>query len=210
MTCNLCSQNHDVMRYADLSDEQLVARCAAGDRSALAAIYDRYATLVFSLVVRILGEGMAAEEATQDTFMALGRRAGDYSAERGRLLSWLLTIARNRAIDELRRGRTRADAVEWSNAGPNQPGLEDTSLPRVYVRRALALLPGAQREVLELAYYGGMTQQEIAEYLSVPLGTVKTRMRLGLQRLRTALDELAPAADVETKSAVHPTNDSPT
>ena len=91
------------MAYLNLSDEELVARCARGEREALAALYDRYATLVFSLVSRMLGGGMTAEEVTQDSFVLLWRRADQFSPERGRVLSWLMTIARNRAIDELRR-----------------------------------------------------------------------------------------------------------
>jgi len=136
------------MNYADLSDEDLVKRCAADDRVALATIYNRYGTLVFSLVVRILGEGMAAEEVTQDAFMSLWRRADQFSVERGRLLSWLLTIARNRAIDELRRGRLSADQTELADQVTYQPGLEEVSLRRVQVRRALGLLPPLQLKSL--------------------------------------------------------------
>lgn len=177
------------MGYSNLSDEELVASCARGERAALSALYDRYATLVFSLVNRMLGRGMVAEEVTQDTFVLLWRRASQFAPERGRVLPWLLTIARNRAIDELRRRQTGPEQVELVDAADGYPGLEDLSLQRIQMRRALAQLPAAQREALELAYYGGMTQQEVAEYLGLPLGTIKTRMRIGLQRLRDLLKE---------------------
>ncbi|MFN8470688.1 MAG: sigma-70 family RNA polymerase sigma factor [Anaerolineae bacterium] len=177
------------MAYSNLSDEELVARCAKGEREALAALYDRYATPVYSLVNRMLGGGMTAEEVAQDTFVLLWRRADQFAPERGRVLSWLLTIARNRAIDELRRRQTGPDEVELVDAAGGYPGLEDLSLQRIQMRRALAQLPDAQRQALELAYYGGMTQQEVAEHLGLPLGTIKTRMRMGLQRLRDLLQE---------------------
>lgn len=188
-----------------LTDEELVHRCAAGDRHALAMLYDRYGVLVFSLVVRVLGEGMTAEEVTQDAFLSLWRRSADYAVERGRVLPWLLTIARNRAIDELRRRRVAVDVVEMSDQASLQPGLEDVALRRLHVRRALGELPAAQREVLELAYYGGMTQQEIAAHLRTPLGTIKTRMRLGLQRLRAFMED-APVAG-QYRQAIHPGDD---
>ncbi|MFN8481660.1 MAG: sigma-70 family RNA polymerase sigma factor [Anaerolineae bacterium] len=177
------------MAYLNLSDEELVARCARGEREALAALYDRYATLVFSLVSRMLGGGMTAEEVTQDSFVLLWRRADQFSPERGRVLSWLMTIARNRAIDELRRRQAAPEQVELVDAAAGYPGMEELSLQRMQMRRALAQLPEAQREALELAYYGGMTQQEVAEHLGLPLGTIKTRMRMGLQRLRDVLQE---------------------
>jgi RNA polymerase sigma-70 factor (ECF subfamily) len=195
------------MNYDALSDEELVARISERDRLALTAIYNRYGTLVFSLVVRILGEGMAAEEATQDAFLALWRRADHYSVERGRLLSWLLTIARNRAIDELRRHRGLIETSELPEQAPDQPGLEEVSLRRVQVRRALAALPKLQRQVIDLAYFSGMTQQEIADYLRTPLGTIKTRMRLGLQRLRLLLEEEEEAVEGDVAPAVHPMAD---
>ncbi|MCW5882865.1 MAG: sigma-70 family RNA polymerase sigma factor, partial [Anaerolineae bacterium] len=132
------------------TDEELVQRCAAGDRAALGAIYDRYGVLVFSLVVRILGEGMAAEEVTQDAFLAVWRRSGDYSPQRGRVLPWLLTIARNRAVDELRRRRVTSTHVELPDELALQSGLEDVALSRIQIRRALAELPAAQRQALEL------------------------------------------------------------
>ena len=196
------------MTYDTLSDEELVARIATRDRLALDAIYNRYATLVFSLSVRILGEGMAAEEVTQDAFMSLWRRADHYSVERGRLLAWLLTIARNRAIDELRRHRNLAEQVELPEQARDEPDLEETSLRRVQIRRALVALPQLQRQAIELAYYSGMTQQEIADYLQTPLGTIKTRMRLGLQRLRELLGSgEALGEDIPTR--IHPIGDPP-
>ncbi len=177
------------MAYIDFSDDELMTRCAQGEREALAVLYDRYATLVFSLVTRMLGAGMTAEEVTQDVFMLVWRRADQFSAERGRLLPWLLTIARNRAIDEMRRKHAGPAEVELMDAADGYPGLEELTLQRIQMRKALAQLPEAQREALELAYYSGMTQQEVAEHLGLPLGTIKTRMRMGLQRLRALLQE---------------------
>ncbi|MCW5848699.1 MAG: sigma-70 family RNA polymerase sigma factor [Anaerolineae bacterium] len=197
------------MNYDALSDEELVARMVTRDRLALDAIYNRYATLVFSLSVRILSEGMAAEEVTQDAFLSLWRRADHYSVERGRLLSWLLTIARNRAIDELRRHRNIAEQVELPDQARDEPDLEEVSLRRVQIRRALAVLPHLQRQAIELAYYGGMTQQEVADYLQTPLGTIKTRMRLGLQRLRDLL-QTGETLGEDVASPMHPMGDSPT
>ena len=197
----------DFMADPPPTDEELVQRCAAGDRMALGALYDRYGILVFSLVVRILGEGMAAEEVTQDAFLSVWRRGADYSPQRGRVLPWLLTIARNRAVDELRRRRVTSTHVELPDELALQSGLEDVALSRIQIRRALAELPAAQRQALELAYYNGMTQQEIAEFLQTPLGTIKTRMRLGLQRLRTALDEGATASTRESGPVMHPESD---
>ncbi len=197
------------MNYDTLSDEELVARVVSRDRLALDTIYNRYGTLVFSLSVRMLGEGMAAEEVTQDAFLSLWRRADHYSVERGRLLSWLLTIARNRAIDELRRHRNLAEQVELPEQAGDEPDLEEVALRRVQIRRALALLPQLQRQAIELAYYSGMTQQEIADHLQTPLGTVKTRMRLGLQRLREIL-EAGERLNQDVPSPMHPMGDPPT
>lgn len=181
------------MNYTALSDETLVRLVATGDRDALGTLYDRYSRLVFSLVVRVVGEGMAAEEVTQDTFMGVWRGAASFQPERGQFSSWLLAIARNRAIDELRRGRGRpltdseplTVATNWSDGMSGT--LEEISLRRLVIRRALAELPDVQRQAVELAYFYGMTHHEIADHLDEPLGTIKTRIRLGMQRLRAVL-----------------------
>ena len=183
------------MNYDALSDEELVARMVTRDRLALDAIYNRYATLVFSLSVRILSEGMAAEEVTQDAFLSLWRRADHYSVERGRLLSWLLTIARSRALDSLRR-EDEADAhpepetlagAEVAQEGDPQDLLAASQRNRA-LHAALETLDALPRQLLALAFFRGLTHEEIAAQTALPLGTVKSRVRLALNRLRNLLD----------------------
>jgi RNA polymerase sigma-70 factor, ECF subfamily len=173
----------------DLDDNQLVARVAQGEEWAFLALYDRYVGRVHALTLRILGEPMLAEEATQDTFLKLWSRARFYLAERGSLLLWLLTIARRTALDRLRletRRPTLSDSNDPTEAWqtiPNGEGLPDENRWRS-VRFALEALSPEHRQVLELAYYQGMSQSEIAEVLGWPLGTVKTRLRAAMERLR--------------------------
>jgi RNA polymerase sigma-70 factor, ECF subfamily len=158
------------------------------------ALYDRYAGRVYGLSLRILGESMLAEEATQDTFLKLWSRARLYLAERGPFVFWLLTIARRTALDRLRMEARRPIASESLEMGDGWRALPDAaSLPEESRWRSMyfavqALAPD-HRKVIELAYYLGMSQSEIAEVLGWPLGTVKTRMRAAMQRLREAWNE---------------------
>ena len=183
------------MDYTKLDDITLVALVARRDERALGALYDRYSRLAFSLAVRIVGDRALAEEITADSFISVWRASSSYSSERGRFVSWLMSVVRHRAIDELRRLNVRPEgyAVELNEAlqtTANPDGLDDMLDVRrrqEVVRLVLANLPAAQREALELAYFGGFTQQEIAEKTGTPLGTVKTRMRLGLLKLREEL-----------------------
>lgn len=174
-------------------DEVLIARIAQGEVEALASLYDRYGRLVYSLAMTMLRDRAAAEEVTQDAFLSLWRAAASYRAERGRVATWLWAIARHRAIDELRRLKnSQALSLDFSpdfQPGEVNPGesLEDASLMRLHVRRALAQLPEPQRRAIQLAYFRGLTQREIAEGLGEPLGTIKTRIRLGLHRLKQLL-----------------------
>jgi len=184
--------------YSELDDTDLVALIARRDEGALSALYDRYSRLAFSLAMRIVGERSLAEEITADSFVSVWRAAGSFTAERGRFVTWLLSVVRHRAIDELRRLNVRPEgsAVELNEA------LQSTALPdglddlmdvrqqREIVRSALATLPAPQRQALELAYFGGLTQQEIADKTGTPLGTIKTRMRLGLLKMRDELRRL--------------------
>ncbi len=178
---------------------ELLHRMAAGDRGAFGAFYDAFASLALGIVRRILGDGPEAEEVLQDVFWELWRAAPQYDAARGSPAAWVVTRARSRAIDRLRSLRKRdeiaVDEVEHiagraPAAAPDDPA--GSVAEREVVRGALARLVPAQREVVELAYFGGMTHTEIADRLRQPLGTVKTRMRTALQKLRELLAEPAP------------------
>lgn len=186
---------------ADWTDDALMTAIVARDPHAFAVIYDRYADLVFSASMRVLMDRQLAEDATQDVFVRLWRRPNSFVAERGQFMNWILSVARNRAVDELRaRGRrlTRETAILDPVTGELPiESHDDTTDPlrsaqaseeRIMVRGALRELPPDQRSALELAYFSGLTQQEIAVVLHQPLGTVKTRIRLGMQKLRRALD----------------------
>ena len=186
------------MDYAQLEDAALIALVAKRDEAALAALYDRYSRLVFSVAYRVVGQRQLAEEITLDAFQNVWQAAASFRQDRGRFATWLMSVARHRAIDELRRlgVRPEGSSVDLDQGLADGPARSDSieeivSLDqrRVAVRRALAELPDAQRRALELAYFGGLTQQEIAERLGAPLGTIKTRMRMGMQKLRRALEE---------------------
>ena len=185
------------MDYPDLPDEQLMARLAMRDIKAFEALYDRYGTLVYSTALRVVGDVQLAEDIAQEVFLRIWRRPDHYVPQRGRFVTWLLSVARNGAVDQIRtRGRRRRHETAGEEAARDLPADEgrDPALmaqladERQKVRRALTSLPPEQRRVIEMAYYGGYTQQEIAELLSQPLGTVKTRIRLGMQKLRAALE----------------------
>ena len=170
-------------------DNELVAQVAQGDQRAFLALYDRHVGHVYALALRILREPMLAEEATQDTFLKLWSRARLYLAERGSLMAWLLTIARRTALDRLRLEARRpalsgGDNPEdlWQNV-PESGTFADEARWRS-MHFAIQALSADQRKVLELAYYQGLSQSEIAETLGWPLGTVKTRLRAALEHLR--------------------------
>jgi RNA polymerase sigma-70 factor (ECF subfamily) len=181
-------------------DQRSLERVAAGDSGGLAALYDRHGRSVYSLALRILGDEGDAEEATQDVFAQAWRSAGQYDPSRGTVVAWLLVMARTRAIDRVRARRVRPEGRVHEDDGLTLQQLPATD-PDVAsemmaaerglrVRRALEELPFLQRVAIELAYYEGLSQREIAERLEQPLGTVKTRMRLGLLKLRDALVEV--------------------
>jgi len=185
-------------------DEALMNAVAARDEFAFAVLYDRYIDLVYSAAFRVLSDAQLAEDASQDVFVRLWRRPESFIAERGRFLSWLMSVTRNRAVDELRaRGRRRKreggplgepdEAAEPVFSTPTEDPAHSAELheEQRLVRDALAALPRDQQRALELAYFGGLTQQEIAARLHEPLGTVKTRIRLGMQKLRRALQDQA-------------------
>ncbi len=172
------------------SDEELIEAAAAGDGQALSALYDRYAAAVYSLALRIVRNPEAAKEVTQEVFLSFWRRPGRFDRSRGSGRAWLLSLAHHRAVDVLRRTRVRqAASLSEETAGSSEDWTEEvvTALESARVREALEALPPSYREVLVLAYYGGLTQREVAERLGIPLGTVKTRMRDGLLKLRSLL-----------------------
>lgn len=172
-------------------DHVLVEALAARDLTALSALYDRYGRVAYTLAYRILGEPEAAEDVVQDAFLSAWRGAGTFKRDRGNARSWLLSIVHHRAVDLLRR-KTAFRPAPLEAAG-DRPADEDTAeeatknVERRSVREALEALPPAQRRTIELAYFGGYTQSELASLMGVPLGTVKGRMRIGLQKMRRAL-----------------------
>jgi RNA polymerase sigma-70 factor (ECF subfamily) len=175
----------------------LVRRVATGDQSALAALYDATNRLIYSLVLRVLGDMSSAEEVLIDVYTQVWRQAASYDANRGAPLAWMATIARSRAIDRLRSGwqdQRRKEPLDVLGDTPTNAASPEESAAiserQKLVREALNLLTFEQRQVIELAYYSGLSHSEIAEKLNQPLGTVKTRTRLGLMKLREALAPL--------------------
>ena len=183
------------MSYEGLDDTQLLSMIQRQDRGALEALYDKYGGAVYSLAMRMLSDSGAAQEVTQDTFFNVWRRASSYHSQRGKVTSWLFSIAHHRTIDELRRRRRAQSQVQYGVDLTNKPsdGADDpvayatAQYERSQLKDALHTLRVEQREVVVLAYFGGLTHSEIAKHLDQPLGTVKTRMRLGLRRMREAL-----------------------
>lgn len=173
-------------------DEELIARVRWREEPALAAIYDRYGRLIYTIALRIVGDRESAEEVTQDVFQAVWQSAGSFQPN-GNFSAWLIGIARHRAIDATRSRRHRARAREEllddeRVAGRGEgDGHADLLMLRTVVRNALAELPASQRQAIELGYYGGLTHAEIAAQLGEPVGTVKSRMRMGLIKLRELL-----------------------
>ena len=168
----------------------LIERVARQDREAFAQLYDRFSSLVFTLILRMLKARSDAEDLLQEIFVQIWRQAANYREDRGSPEAWIINIARSRAIDRLRSIRRMeksfvlTDDPARAESGENVESLAAESETRLTMNSALANLPEAQRRVLELAYFDGLTQTEIATRLAEPLGTVKTRMRSGIQRLR--------------------------
>ena len=179
-------------QLAHLSDEALVALAARSEQSALAELYDRYGRTAYGLAFRILRDGTLAEDAVQDAFLTIWRSASRFVPERGKASTWILTLVHRRAVDVVRREqRRRADSLDRAPE-PAVDGVDEDAwlrLQRERVQDALRKLPDTQREALELAYYGGFSQSELAERLGQPLGTIKSRMFTGLSRMRELLGE---------------------
>lgn len=189
------------MNYELAEDKDLISGIRDRDRMALEALHSRYSGAVYGLAMRMLRDAGAAEEVAQDTFFNIWRRAGSYAAPRGSVTAWLFGIARNRAIDELRKRRRAADRFQNGVDLANKPAETRDSDPAEYaavmhesrrVREALDELRPEQRQVVALAYFAGMTHTQISKELGQPLGTVKTRMRLAIKKLRRALEPSEP------------------
>jgi RNA polymerase sigma factor (sigma-70 family) len=183
-------------QHAHLSDEALVALVARGDDGALGELYDRIGRIAYGLAMRVLRDDRLAEDAVQEGFLAVWRSAAAFRAERAKASTWILTLVHRRAVDLVRREeRRRAEPLTEETAVREGGAAEATDeaawlrFERERVQAALRQLPDVQRETLELAYYGGYSQSELAERLGVPLGTIKSRMFAGLARLRELLDE---------------------
>lgn len=177
---------------AHLSDEALIALVARSDDVALAELYDRFGRSAYGLALRVLRDDRLAEDAVQEGFLSAWKTAASFDAERGKAGTWLLTLVHRRAVDVVRREeRRRTDPIEGIAEAETPPADEQAflRLQRERVQAALRQLPDVQREALELAYYGGFTQSELAERLGEPLGTIKSRMFGGLTRLRDLLAE---------------------
>ena len=186
------------MDYTTLDDETIIRLIAHARTEALSELYDRYSRLVFSLALNSVGDQATAEEVTQDVFVRVWQRAGQYRADRGKVSTWLTGITRYRAIDQLRRRGSRPEqhSVAWAEVSPTAVptvnGPEEAThlaMQRERVRAAMAQLPEEQKQVLALAYFQGYSQSQIAESLALPLGTVKTRVRLAMQKLREMLQD---------------------
>lgn len=197
-------------------DAVLMAALGRGEIQALEQLYDRYSTLVFSVSLRVLHDPQLAEDVVQEVFLRLWRQPASFDPGRGRFISWLMSVTRNRALDELRRvsRRNRSEDQEQDENSPldglattdrmDDPALGvELSEQRAAVRAAMTRLPPEQRRAIELAYFSGLTQAEISDVTGDPLGTVKTRIRLGMRKLRDALTEFMDGhlgADTEPRA----------
>jgi RNA polymerase sigma-70 factor (ECF subfamily) len=184
--------------YKKFDDLSLMRSIARGATDALGELYDRYGRLVFSVALNAVGDHATAEEIAQDVFTRAWEKSGTYDENISKVSTWLISITRNRSIDELRRGMVRADlhAMKWEDAISYSSGAADGPeevtelvLEQLAVRKAVAVLPEDQRMTIALAYFKGYTHSEIAKILDEPLGTVKTRIRLAMQKIRQILAE---------------------
>lgn len=186
----------------EVSDSQLVWRMRGQDEEALGLLYDRHGGIAYGLALRMLRDRASAEEVVQDAFVSIWRSAGAYAPDRASVRTWLLTIVRRRAIDRLRHVASKEQAAPIEG-GPELVAGSDTwrqaseAIRADAVRSALGDLPSDQLKVLEMAYFGGLSQTEIADASGVPVGTVKSRTRLGLARLKSLLADTAAAEDPE-------------
>lgn len=190
------------MDFTTLEDQELLRHIGKGKEEALAVLYDRYGGLVFTIALHIVNDRLLAEEITLDIFTSAWRSTQTYRPERGKVQTWLATMTRNRAIDQLRRDGSRPNTINlnWAESSAESAGYPAPAartpesavslrLEQERVRQALAQLPEEQQQALALAFFGGYSHREIAEHLQQPLGTVKTRIRLAMQKLRFLLHD---------------------
>ncbi len=181
------------MSNGELDDGALLRSMQQGDQSAVTALYDRYGGAAYGLALRITGDATLAEDVVQEAFVSVWRQCGRFDASRGRVRSWLLTIVHHKAVDAVRRRAGRQEralpegAEEFLAAEGRPEDLAEMMLDAAAVREAVRLVPAEQRETIVLAYFEGMTHVEIAERMRVPLGTVKSRLRIGLEKMREYL-----------------------
>jgi RNA polymerase sigma-70 factor (ECF subfamily) len=170
-------------------DARMVVRIRTGDEQAMAQLYDRYSSIVYSVALRVLGDTGGAEDVVQDVFMQLWRNPAAFDSSRGSLPAWLAVIARNRAIDAIRKRHPEDDIAETIvSVEPDLAGETERARAIEKVRGTLGTMPAPQRDALELAFFEGLTHSEIAEKTGEPLGTIKTRIRAGLLALRKAFN----------------------
>lgn len=195
--------------YARYDDETLIALIAQRRAEALEQLYERYSAPIFGLALMIVDDRSTAEEITLDVFMRVWQKAATYRSEQAKVSTWLTHIARHHAIDVLRRQAVRPDqsALGWDEvqpgsvtSGQDPQELAEISLRSERIRNAISQLPGDQKQALQLAYFGGYTQSQIAEMLAQPLGTVKTRIRLAMQKLQDLLRDEKSKKDIGTYS----------
>jgi RNA polymerase sigma factor (sigma-70 family) len=192
---------HGTGTLPDASDEALLERAGRGDQGAIAVLYDRYRGLMYGLASRITGDQSLAQDVVQDAFVGIWRNASRYSSARASGKTWILSITHHRAVDAVRRRRPTSELPDPELPPPAQLVSPDVwpevsgRLDGDTVRAALGSLSAVQREAIELAYFGGLTQEEIAARTGAPLGTVKSRVRLGLLQLRATLDADEPRDD---------------
>ena len=188
------------MDYSTFSDAKLIKLIVDSDSGALSELYDRYSRLVFSLALKTVGDQAVAEEITQDVFFRIWEKAATYHAEQAKVSTWLTSIARYRSIDMLRRRgvRPESNSIGWPDLPPGSVPSTDGRRPEDFaakslqaqrVRDAVEQLPVEQQQALEMAYFYGYSHSQIATTLDIPLGTIKTRIRLGMQKLRKILIE---------------------
>ncbi len=184
------------MNYSNKNDEELIRLAANGDAEALVVLYDRYKALVFSLAINIVGNHEAAEDITLDVFTKIWEKADTYQSERAKVKRWISSITRYRSIDLLRRRNVHLDlhSPRWSDFSPdtlpakeNPEGEMELALVGRKVNEAISKLPAEQKKPLALAYFMGYSHQQIAKALNIPLGTIKTRIRLAIQKLQKEL-----------------------